>query len=1101
MNTKKFIYMLMAASCFCLPAMSQDDVTYEDEDAPVVKVKKPAKALPKYPMQEVKGKVVDAATKQPVAGVQVQALENRLYSAMTDDTGEFTIKVPVFETTLIVFSPEYLSQKVAIGKDSETLSITMISDRFRPMYTNSTNILAAPTASVHNTTELSAETQIGEFMGGDVRVVTRSGGPGYGAALFVRGLNSLNADAQPLIVLDGIIQDMQQTREALHDGDYTNLLLGLNPEDIDNVQVLKNGTALYGAKGGNGVILITTKRGHSLATRIDANIGVGVTLMPNLPDMMNEDQYRAYAAEMLGTYPNIGKMNGGAQFWFLNNDPSRFYYKWYNGNNTDWTKEVYHEALTQNYNINVQGGDNVGMYNLSLGYTNAESTARENGFNRLNVRFNNDLEILRSLTTRFDMSFSKINRNVFNNGAPEDFSAAPVSSPTFLALIKSPFLSPYTYNNVTGQVSSTLYGADDFLTGTEAHRTGMPLGLALGNPTALLENGEGVNKNRSEQTHFNATIAPTFEFSDALKFTEAFSYTYDYNSQRYYRPKDGMPRFQIPDVGTVENMTRALSAKETSVTSDTRLDWKKNYGAHKLHAFGGLRFTSFSFEENIPEGQYASGGNDKNPNISTNMTYQEATGANDNWRDFTWYANADYNYRNLYFLQLSLAVEANSRFGSNADGLKLAGVPWGVFPSLQAGWAVTSEPWFPKHTGLNHLLLRAGYDISGNDGISNYAARTSFNFVKYLYLSNGIQLNNMGNDKIQWEQTGKFNVGFNSAWLNNRLTADFDFFMNHTSNLLTLKTIDNPVIGVDQYWSNGGSLDNTGFEATVTGKPVISRSLNIELGASVGHYVNKVKSLPSGDYTSSIYGQDNILTAVGQPVGVFYGYQTEGVFADDASAQGQGRVDAANPEGYLFMEDAAGQRQYFKAGDVHFADLNGDGKINEQDRTIIGNPNPDIFGNIFTSLAYKRLKLDINLNYSLGNDVYNYMRSQLEGGSRFINQTTAVTQRWQTEGQATTMPKATFQDPMGNSRFSNRWIEDGSYLKLKTVTLSYTLPMHSTFLQGFQFWIQGNDLLTLSRYLGADPEFTMTSSVIGQGIDTGRLAIGRSFVAGVKINL
>ena len=1101
MNTKDLKYFLIAASCLCLPVMAQDDVTYEDEDAPVVKVKKPAKSLPKYPLQEVKGRVVDAATKQPVAGVQVQALENRLYSAMTDDTGEFTIKVPVFETTLIVFSPEYLSQKVAIGNDGQTLSISMISDKFRPMYTNSTNILAAPVASVHNTTELSAETQIGEFMGTDVRVVTRSGGPGYGAALFVRGLNTLNADAQPLIVLDGIIQDMQQTREALHDGDYTNLLLGINPEDIDNIQVLKNGTALYGAKGGNGVILITTKRGRSLATRIDANIGVGVTLVPSLPDMLNEDQYRAYAAEMLGTYPNIGKMNGGVQFWFLNNDPSRFYYRWYNGNNTDWTKEVYHEALTQNYNINVQGGDNVGMYNLSLGYTNAESTARENGFNRLNVRFNNDLIILRNLTTRFDMSFSKVNRNVFNNGAPEDFSAGPVASPTFLALIKAPFLSPYTYNTVTGQLSGTLYGPDDFLTGTDSHLTGLPASLALGNPTALLENGEGVNKNRSEQTHFNATIAPTLTFNDGLKLTETFSYTYDYNSQRYYRPKDGMPRFQIPDVGTVENMTRALSAKETSVASDTRLDWKKNFGAHRLNLFGGLRFTSFSFEENIPEGQYASGGNDKNPNISTNMTYQEATGANDNWRDFTWYANADYNYRNLYFLQLSLAVEANSRFGSNADGLKLAGVPWGVFPSLQAGWAVTSEPWFPKHTGLNYLLLRAGYDLSGNDGISNYAARTSFNFVKYLYLSNGIQLNNMGNDKIQWEQTGKFNVGFNSAWLNNRLTADFDFFMNHTSNLLTLKTIDNPVIGVDQYWSNGGSLDNTGFEATITGKPVISKSLNIELGASVGHYVNKVKSLPSGDYTSSIYGQDNILTAVGQPVGVFYGYQTEGVFSDDASAQGQGRVDAANPEGYLFMEDAAGQRQYFKAGDIHFTDLNKDGKINEQDRAVIGDPNPDIYGNIFATINWKRLTLSVIFNYSLGNDVYNYSRSVLEGGRNFYNQTVTMTNRWRADGQQTDMPRAYYGDPKGNARFSDRWTEDGTYLRLKTLNLTYRIPANLEWLQGLTIWAEANNLFTLTKYLGSDPESSVSNAVLRQGIDVGNVAQSRSFTLGLRINL
>ena len=194
-------------------------------------------------------------------------------------------------------------------------------------------------------------------------------------------------------------------------------------------------------------------------------------------------------------------------------------------------------------------------------------------------------------------------------------------------------------------------------------------------------------------------------------------------------------------------------------------------------------------------------------------------------------------------------------------------------------------------------------------------------------------------------------------------------------------------------------------------------------------------------------------------------------------------------------------KQYFGAGDMHFEDLNNDGQITEADRSFIGDPNPDIYGNIFTSLMYKRFKLDVNFNYSLGNDVYNYMRSQLEGGNRFMNQTTAVTRAWQTEGQVTDIPRVTFQDPLGNSRFSDRWIEDGSYLRLKSVTLSYSLPIRSTFLQGLQFWVQGNNLLTFTKYLGSDPEFSMTSNVLGQGIDLGQLPQSRSIVAGIKINL
>ena len=204
-----------------------------------------------------------------------------------------------------------------------------------------------------------------------------------------------------------------------------------------------------------------------------------------------------------------------------------------------------------------------------------------------------------------------------------------------------------------------------------------------------------------------------------------------------------------------------------------------------------------------------------------------------------------------------------------------------------------------------------------------------------------------------------------------------------------------------------------------------------------------------------------------------------------------------------FLAENGVDRSYFEAGDVHFADLNGDGMIttDDADQTIIGDPNPDIYGNIFTTVAWKRLKLDVNFSYSLGNDVYNYMRSQLEGGSRFMNQTTAMERRWQREGQQTDMPRITFQDPMGNARFSDRWIEDGSYLRLKSATLSYDLPLKSEYIQGLQFWIQGNNLLTFTKYLGSDPEFAMSGAVLGQGIDLGRLGQSRSIVAGVKINL
>jgi hypothetical protein len=358
-------------------------------------------------------------------------------------------------------------------------------------------------------------------------------------------------------------------------------------------------------------------------------------------------------------------------------------------------------------------------------------------------------------------------------------------------------------------------------------------------------------------------------------------------------------------------------------------------------------------------------------------------------------------------------------------------------------------------------------------------------------------LTNIGNDKIQWETNKKLNFGLQTYLFSNRVGLDFNYYIHKVNNLLTLMTFKNPIGGINNYWTNGGELKNTGYELTVTGKPLMTKNWHAEIGASVGHYSNKVEKLPNGDYTTSVYGDNNILTSVGNPVGLFYGYQTAGIFSTDAEAK------AAGKNGYLYMQDNAGMANYFKAGDVHFVDQNSDGIINEADKVVIGDPNPDIYGNIFANINWKHLTLDLGFNYSLGGDVYNYQRSVLNSGSTFYNQQVAEVGRWRYEGQQAQLPRVSYGDPLGNNRFSDRWIEDGSYLRLKTVKLTYKFPIPGTWtwLQGLALWAQANNLITFTRYLGSDPEFSVGNGVLYQGIDAGQLAQGRSFQVGLKINL
>ena len=532
---------------FCVvPAMAQTEDEEEDEDVEDIKQPVRRSVADKYPTITLKGVVTDQATGQPLVGIQLQALGYIRYTAMTEDDGTFSIKVPEFATSLYVHAPGYLSQQVAIeaGNPSQTIAIKMLKDRFQPMYTTGTDYTAKAEAAIERF-GVTIDNELANKLGGDVHSIMRSAALDGGAAMFIRGLNSITTDAQPLIIIDGVEQDMQRDRYALHTGQTKNMLANIAPDDVAKVTILKNATALYGARGANGVILIDTKRGHSMATRIDANVSAGLILLPKLPTLMNADQYRTYATEMLGTID--GLKDRKINFRFLNDDPEGYYYHVYH-NNTDWTDAVYHESMTQNYSINVQGGDNIGMYNLSVGYVDAQYSAKKNYFNRMNVRFNTDIKILWNLNTKFDISIARTSNGVFDNGMPADFGAGTVVSPTALALIKSPLVSPYQYNkllnNGQGGFSELLSDYDDIFSQlTNAY--------ALANPVAVLVNGKGDNKNNAENTFFNVRVEPVYNINDDLKLTVMFSYTIDRNSQRYFRPFTGVPSFNISQLGRV----------------------------------------------------------------------------------------------------------------------------------------------------------------------------------------------------------------------------------------------------------------------------------------------------------------------------------------------------------------------------------------------------------------------------------------------------------------------------------------------------------------------------------------------------------------------
>ena len=1028
----------------------------------------------------VSGFVTDAALNTPMPGVRVQAYNNSRYSAMSKADGSFTIRIPDYVTSLI-FNLEGCNTIVESLKGrTEGINVKMFDENFSEIYSASTSANSVSEAGISQVSaDLSVDVQMQQSLQGNILSIMRSGQLGIGALLQIDGINSLNINTQPLIVLDGIILDMGYDQIAMHDGFYNNLLANIPVEDIESVQVLKNGYGVYGSKGSNGVIIINTKRIKSMATKIDVNVSGNYQLVPKLPLVMNESQYRSYASELLGTTGTTL-----STFKFLQSDYNYPYYYWYHENETDWSKVSYQDAFVQSYNVSVEGGDDVANYSLSVGYITGDATLTESDFSRFNLRLNSDIVLGDKVTMRFDASYSDVTRDLRDDGAPDDIDNTMINAPGFLALVKSPFLSPYAHM-YGGGVTNYLATEDDYLEevlGTE---------VSLANPLAILVNGDGINKNYFGSRFITLSVTPKWEIKrNRLNLLSQFTYTLANSDENYYIPLNGTPRFNIEGIGMVENKVAAMSAKQDGFMSNTFLEYVRKHGAHDLDIQAGFRYINNSRFQTSMIGYNS--GNDKKPNMDKSLKYRVTDGSEAKDISLTWWGQAGYNYKEKYYLAASVGLTASSRFGSDVkSGISMFGVPWGLFPSVSAAWVTSSEPWF-KIDFIDYLKFNVGYDITGNDSYDASASKTYFYPVKLLN-KEGVTMANIGNGDLHWETTRKLTAGLEMILLQNRLSLSANVFASNTDNLLSVSSLSY-VSGLPETWSNGGSLANKGFDASFNLKVVNSKSIKWEIGAGIGKYKNEVTQLPAAGYDTEAYGA-TIRTEVGNPVGVFYGYQTDGIYTTTAEAK---ETDGTYK---LYMLDKKGIRVPFVAGDVRFIDQNGDKMIDKNDMVQIGDPNPDFYGRMFTKLGMGNFAVSATFTYSVGGDIYNYERMLLESGSRFMNQSLAMTNHWMVEGQQTDIPRIEYEDPHQNARFSDRWIEDGSYLRLKNVTLSYKIPVHSTYLQGLTVWGSANNLFTLTRYLGSDPEFVSGNNVLLRGIDRGLAPQSANFSLGLKINL
>lgn len=1018
----------------------------------------------------VKGIVRDSHTKKPINAAQISAI-NVKSSAVSDESGKFSIKLNSLNDIIQITAYDYNSIEQALqGNDS--IIIELYSNQFSDYFKN----VETPTGSTKNSSLISAIKSVENLsksnaiavdeimytLGGDLHSISRSGISGLGSSLFVRGINSINANAQPLFVIDGVIWNNLYDTESVHNGFFFDVLSNIEVDDIENVTVLKDGTSIYGSKGSNGVILINTKRGKSMVTKISLNIFTGLKTNPTGFPMMNGEEFRIYASDLLKSKGVSAKDLG--KYEFLQNDPNnKMIYNMYH-NNTTWEDQVYQSGLMQNYMMNVTGGDDKALYYFSLGYTGNKDVIKTMDFTRINSRFNADFNFVKNLYMKLNIGFTRIERTNIDDGITP-FSVS------WLSKIKSPFLNPHNFTSA-GTQASDFANADSF---------------KIGNPTAILKYNE---VNGIKQFRFNIGFMPSYKLTNNLNLSTMFDYSLNKAIERRFIPIDYTPIIYLPEFnGYSKNQVNSQVMRNTAIYNDTRLTYQNKFNnVHNLKTILGWRFLSNYYESDYAEGHNTN--YNSNTTINKDLDFLQVRGINNRTNSISNYVNAEYNYNNTYFATATVSMDGSSRFGSETEGgVQLFGHSWAIFPSIYAGWNVTSEKFMKNIPFINFLKLRAGYGFSGNDGIKDYESMAYFTSSRFIDRANGLVLANVENSKIQWETTAKASAGFDMNLFKNKILISFDVFQSNTSNLLVMRNLPE-VTGLATYLDNGGTLSNTGYEVALNWKAFNLRNFKWELGMSAGHYKNKITSLPYGDYTTSVYGGE-VITAVGNPAAAFYGYKSLGVFATNA--------DAVNANLKILNTD--GTYTYFNAGDIQFEEVEKDGIIDVKDKQIIGNPNPDLYGTITSKIAVKRFIINTIFTYSYGNDVYNYQRSLLESGSDFSNQTSAMLRRWTAEGQITNQPKAYYADPMGNARFSDRWIEDGSFIRLKTISLSYELPLKSDFIEGFTVWASANNLFTLTKYLGLDPEFSAKNSIYYQGIDAGLVPMTKSYYLGVKFNL
>lgn len=843
--------------------------------------------------------------------------------------------------------------------------------------------------------------------------IVDAGKPGDNVSIKIRGLGSIN-NCDPLVVIDGVPTDLG--------------LSSLNMADVERLDVLKDAsaTAIYGSRGANGVVMITTKRGTEGKGKLAVSANYSFQNATNVPSLLNAAQYAELSNDMMvnsGRNPNPEWAN-----------PSEL------GAGTDWMDELLRTGVMQNYTVSYSGGNEKSHYYVSGGFLDQSGIVKSVNYRRFTFQSNSDAQVLKWLKFSNNITFSADTKKSGSYNIGDALKALPI----------------YPVKNEDGSWS----GPDGNLEWYGSTRN--PIG-----PTEL-------NKSQTDGYNFLANLTAELTFTKWLKFKSTFGY-----DAKFWFIDNFTPKYNWKPTPTEETSRYKSDNKSFTYLWDNYFLFDHTFA--EKHRVGLMAGMSAQWNTNDYLNAQKNVFMFDNVHEMDNGEEMYAIGGNETeWALLSYMARVNYSYEDRYLLTATIRRDGSSRFGKKHR--------WGTFPSVSVAWRASQEKWFPKNDYINDLKVRAGYGVTGSQAsVGNYSYLASYNTSVYPFgISSGNQTalvsSTLANPYIHWEEVAQTNIGFDASLFNSRVMFSFDAYLKETRDMLVKASI--PITSgfedTTTTYTNAGKVRNQGIEMSLH-TINLTGELGWETNLTATYNKNKIKDLNSDVpyYINQINNSYVTMLAKDYPINVFYGYVTDGIFQNQSEVNTHAVQPGAEP------------------GDIRFRDLNNDGVINDSDRTVIGNPNPSWLFSMNNSLSYKGFELSVFLQGIAGNKIYNANNIDNTGMAAAYNQTTDVLKRWQGEGTSNSMPRAVFGDPNQNTRVSDRFVENGSYLRLKNITLSYTFPkqwLQKAQIENARLSLSCENVATITGYSGFDPEVGIN------GIDQNRYPISRTFSLGLNFN-